>query len=149
MVDSRSKGQRGEYAVRDILREKTGFKWERIPSSGALAYLKGDLFIPDEQCSFLVEVKNYEDSPFTDKIFTNKSNYISAWWEKAVEQAGYKNQSPLVIFKYNRSKLFVITAIPPEKTNKYMFISWLGCYTLLLEDWLESETIQWLKPSKT
>jgi Holliday junction resolvase len=148
MIDSRSKGQRGEYAVRDILRTKTGFQWERIPASGALSYLKGDLFIPDHNCSFLVEVKNYEDSPFNDKIFTNKNNYIIAWWTKALEQAGYKSQKPLVIFKYNRSKLFVITDIKPVNTNKYMYIAWLECYALLLEEWLDSEEITWLKPSK-
>jgi hypothetical protein len=46
MVDSRAKGARGEYAVRDLLREYTDLQFERVPSSGALEYLKGDLYIP-------------------------------------------------------------------------------------------------------
>ena len=36
MVDSRAKGARGEYLVRDMLREATGLKFERVPASGAL-----------------------------------------------------------------------------------------------------------------
>ena len=33
MVDSRAKGARGEYLVRDMLREATGLKFERVPAS--------------------------------------------------------------------------------------------------------------------
>lgn len=146
-IDSRAKGARGEYAVRDLLRKHSGHTFERVPSSGALSYLKGDLFIPDAQSRFLIEVKNYEESPFTDKIFTNKSNYILKWWEKAVEQAGYKEQLPIVIFKYNRSKFFVLTSEKPIVTDQYMYICWLDCYALLLEEWLEKEEIEWLKAS--
>ena len=44
MVDSRAKGARGEYLVRDMLRAHTNLQFERVPSSGALEYLKGDLY---------------------------------------------------------------------------------------------------------
>lgn len=146
-VDSRAKGARGEYLVRDMLRKYSGLTFERVPASGALSYLKGDLFIPHEDCRFLIEVKNYEESAFNDKIFTNKSNNIVNWWHKAIEQAALRDQKPLVIFKYNRSKLFVITSIKPINSDRYMSINWLGCYTMLLEEWLESEKIEWLKTS--
>ena len=62
MVDSRAKGARGEYLVRDMLREYTGLKFERVPSSGALEYLKGDLYIPHEKNHYCIEVKNYSES---------------------------------------------------------------------------------------
>ena len=88
MVDSRAKGQRGEYLVRDLLRKHTGLQFERVPSSGALSYLKGDLYIPGNTKNlFCIEVKNYEKSPLTDKVFTNKTNYLVKWWEKLEEQA--------------------------------------------------------------
>jgi len=148
MVDSRAKGQRGEYLVRDTLRKYSNLTFERVPCSGALSYIKGDLFIPNEDCDFLIEVKNYEESPLTDKIFTNKSNYILAWWAKAVEQASLRDQKPLVIFKYNRSKLFVLTDIPPINTESHMYIKWLNCYVLLLEEWLQKEEITWLRNSR-
>lgn len=146
-INSRTKGQRGEYQVRDLLREHSGYQWERVPASGALSYLKGDLFIPDHESNLFVEVKNYEESHFSDKLLTNKSNYILTWWNKAIEQASYKEQEPIVIFKYNRSKFFVITKLEPKSTDRYFYLKWLGCYVLLLEEWLEGEDIKWLKTS--
>ena len=47
MVDSRAKGARGEYLVRDMLRSYTALKFERVPASGALEYLKGDIYVPN------------------------------------------------------------------------------------------------------
>ena len=138
MVDSRMKGARGEYLVRDLLRKHTNLQFERVPSSGALSYLKGDLYVPDAKNLFCIEVKNYESSPLTDKVFTNKTNYLVQWWDKIVSQASLKNQKPLLFFKYSRSKLFVVTDIFPEKTD-YMYISWLDCYIMLAEDWLQNE----------
>ena len=85
MVDSRAKGARGEYLVRDMLRNATGFQFERVPSSGALEYLKGDLYVPHAKNRFCIEVKNYENSPLSDKIFTApKTNNLIKWWTKSV-----------------------------------------------------------------
>lgn len=146
MVDSRMKGARGEYLVRDLLRKYTNLQFERVPSSGALSYLKGDLYVPDSKNLFCIEVKNYEKSPLTDKVFTNKTNYLVQWWEKIVLQAGLKNQQPLLFFKYSRSKLFVVTSILPSNTD-YMYISWLDCYVMLAEDWLENEKVEFIDGS--
>ena len=70
MVDSRAKGARGEYAVRDLLRLHTGLQFERVPMSGALEYLKGDLYVPNTSNRFCIEVKNYEKSALNDTLFT-------------------------------------------------------------------------------
>tara|TARA_R110000744_G_C19329058_1_gene558376 strand:- start:1093 stop:1536 length:444 start_codon:yes stop_codon:yes gene_type:complete len=144
MVDPRAKGQRGEYLVRDMLRDASGLQFERVPSSGALAYLKGDLYIPDANNAFCIEVKNYEKSPLSDKVFTNKTNYLLIWWEKIVKQAELKLQQPLLFFKYSRSKVFVVTDIKPENT-KHMHLSWLDCYVCLAEEWLENEKMEWTR----
>lgn len=143
MVDSRAKGARGEYAVRDLLREKTGHKFERVPSSGALSYLKGDLYVPNKRNHFCIEVKNYEKSPMSDKIFTNKTNHLIGWWTKIVEQATARDLSPLLFFKYTRSKVFVVAPEKPENT-RYTYISWLDCYVMLAEEWLDNETQEWI-----
>ena len=87
MTDSRAKGARGEYLVRDMLRRHTGLEFERIPSSGALHYLKGDLYVPHKHNLFCIEVKNYKDSHFNDKVFTSKSNQWIKWWSKLCKQA--------------------------------------------------------------
>jgi len=142
MVDSRAKGARGEYAVRDLLRAATGLQFERVPLSGALEYLKGDLYVPNTRNRFCIEVKNYEESPLTDKMFTQeKTNNLVKWWLKIKNQAFNAKQEPLLFFKYNRSKVFVCTEVKPEKLKKYLYISWLNCYTMLAEDWLKEENI--------
>ena len=77
MVDSRAKGARGEYLVRDLLRDHTNLQFERVPMSGALEYLKGDLYVPNERNHFCIEVKNYADSPLSDKILSQvKTNNL-------------------------------------------------------------------------
>lgn len=145
MVDSRAKGARGEYLVRDMLREYTNLQFERVPNSGALEYLKGDLYIPHEKNKFCIEVKNYADSPLTDKIFTApKTNNLIRWWNKLKVQAEQGNQEPLLFFKYNRSPVFVVTDSPPESTKQYVFICFLQCFVLLAEEWLEHENPEFL-----
>ena len=145
MVDSRAKGARGEYLVRDMLREHTGHQFERVPSSGALEYLKGDLYVPHAKNRYCIEVKNYESSPLSDKIFTApKTNNLIKWWTKLERQAESGNQKPLLFFKYNRSPVFVVTEQPPEETKQYMFICFLQCFILLAEEWLEKEKVEFL-----
>ena len=145
MVDSRAKGARGEYLVRDMLRNATGFQFERVPSSGALEYLKGDLYVPHAKNLFCIEVKNYENSPLSDKIFTApKTNNLIKWWKKLLIQAERGNQEPLLFFKYNRSPVFVVTGEPPEETKEYMFICFLQCFVLLAEEWLNKEKVEFI-----
>jgi len=146
MVDQRAKGARGEYKVRDLLRDKTGLKFERVPASGALPYLKGDLFIPPtDNCDFCIEIKNYKESAINDKILTNKSNNFVIWWNRIRVQAPQNDKKPLLFCKYDRSKIFVATEIKPLNTEKYMFIGSLKCYIIEAEEWLKMEKIEWLK----
>lgn len=145
MVDSRAKGARGEYLVRDMLRASTGLQFERVPNSGALEYLKGDLYVPNEKNRFCIEVKNYADSPLSDKIFTaQKTNNLVRWWKKVVQQAQGGNQEPLLFFKYNRSAVFVVTAIKPMSGIDYMYINWLDCYITIADVWLNEEKPEFL-----
>ena len=140
MVDGRAKGARGEYLVRDMLRDATDLQFERVPASGALEYLKGDLYVPHAKNRFCIEVKNYESSPLSDKIFTaKKTNNLIRWWIKLLQQAAGGNQEPLLFFKYNRSPVFVVTSLLPENTNEWLRIEWLDCYVLLAETWLKQE----------
>ena len=145
MVDSRAKGARGEYLVRDMLREATGLKFERVPASGALEYLKGDLYVPNQRNHYCIEVKNYKDSPLNDKILTaRRTNNLIKWWKKIVIQAAGGDQKPMLFFKYDRSKVFVVTAEHPENTDEYLYIGFLDCFVLLAEDWLKTEKVEWI-----
>ena len=137
MVDSRAKGARGEYLVRDLLRQYTDLQFERVPSSGALEYLKGDLYVPHE--------KNNSESPLTDKIFTApRTNNLIRWWNKVVQQAHQGNQEPLLFFKYNRSPIFVVTADKPENFSLWIDINFLNCHVMVAEEWLVNEKPEFL-----
>lgn len=145
-VDPRAKGARGEVIVKDLLVKHTGLPWARTPLSGALHIkhmMKGDLYLPNTANRFCIEVKNYAESHFNDKIFTSKTNNFVEWWTKVRKQAAECNQEPLLFFKYDRSKVFAATSIKPVNTNNYVDIRWLDCYTLLLEEWLGKEQIKW------
>lgn len=145
MVDSRAKGARGEYLVRDMLRQFTNLQFERVPASGALEYLKGDIYVPHAKNRFCIEVKNYESSPLSDKIFTaKKTNNLIRWWVKLLQQAAGGDQEPLLFFKYNRSPVFVVTSLEPENTTEWLRIEWLDCYVLLAEIWLQKEEVEFV-----
>jgi Holliday junction resolvase len=143
-VNPRQKGAACETVVRDLLRKHTGLAFERVPGSGAGA-IKGDVHIPLKKDRFCIEIKHYADSHWNDKIFTSKTNNIVVWWTKLLLQSKQTNKEPLLIWKYNRSKFYVCTAVKPVNTDNYVDIHWLGCYTLLLDEWLRKETINWLK----
>lgn len=142
MVNSRQKGKAGEKLVKEFLEEHTPYTFEFTPGSGN-GKIKGDLYIPRFQNNFIIEVKNYKDSPISDKILTNKSNDFVQWWLKARDQS-FPFQRPLVFFRYNRSKLFVATSIKPVDVTKRLDIPELNCYIMLAEEWIQKEKIEWL-----
>jgi hypothetical protein len=146
MIDSRAKGARGELKVRDTLRELTGLKWERTPGSGAYSQshgLKGDVYIPGNTNKYTVEVKSYEEDYLTSKILHNKSNKLLEWWEQAERQAAQNDNIPLLIFKYDRSKLFA--AFQPVLLENYkyncikLYINDMVIIVSLLEDFINYE----------
>ena len=137
MVDPRAKGAEGERQVRDLLRKHTKLEFQRVPMSGALDYMKGDIFLPNMHNNYCIEVKFYKDSHFNDKILTAlKSNVFIRWWEQTTEQAKKAGAKPALFFKYNRSKIFVAQRDVPENGLNYMYVSHLGCYVSLAHEWL-------------
>ena len=145
MVDPRAKGAEGERQVRDLLRKHTELEFQRVPMSGALDFMKGDIFLPNMHNNYCIEVKFYKDSHFSDKVLTaKKSNVFIHWWNQTIEQAKKAGAKPALFFKYNRSKIFVAQKDKPENGLDYMYVSFLGCYVSLAQDWLILE-----KPSFT
>ena len=145
MVDPRAKGAEGERQVRDLLRKHTELEFQRVPMSGALDFMKGDIFLPNMHNNYCIEVKFYKDSHFSDKVLTEKkSNVFIQWWNQTIEQAKKAGAKPALFFKYNRSKIFVAQKDKPENGLDYMYVSFLGCYVSLAQDWLILE-----KPSFT
>jgi hypothetical protein len=141
MVDSREKGARAETVVRDALRKATGLKWERVPGSGALNekhQLKGDLYLPGEKNLYAVEVKHYAEDHLTSAILTGKNPQLLEWWEQAVRQGIQVSKKPLLIFKFDRSKMFVAFEEMPTGNYRNIFVSINdhNFYVALLDDFL-------------
>lgn len=147
MVDPRAKGARGETQIRDALKQATGLKWERTPGSGALDpkhNLKGDLYIVNADNVYCVECKNYEEDHLTSKILTAKDPQLMVWWRQAVRQADQVSKKPLLIFKFNRSKIFVaFSDFPTTNFNKIIINDEL--FVALLDDWLRFEKPEFIK----
>ena len=144
MVDSRDKGARAEIAIRDLLRKYTSLKWERTPGSGALNEkhgLKGDLYVPNEKNLYCVEVKHYKDDHLTSALLTGKTPQLVEWWLQAIRQGLQVQKQPLLIYKYDRSKVFAAYEEMPTASYRYLFVSVCGVefYTALLEDYLQHE----------
>jgi Holliday junction resolvase len=110
MVDSREKGKRAEYQVRDLLRERTGLGWERVPGSGgfsAVHGLKGDIYLPDQECRHCIEVKHYKDDTVNSLLLKNPDNQLAKFWAQTVREADEINKEPLLIFKKDRGQWLV------------------------------------------
>ena len=111
MVDSRQKGARAESALVKLLKEDTDINWKRVPGSGALHQdhgLKGDVYVPNEKNYYAIEVKHYKDCQLTSKVLTDKSPMLLQWWEQAVRQGIQTDKKPILFFKHDRSKWFVM-----------------------------------------
>jgi hypothetical protein len=85
---------------------------------------------------------------FTHKIFTQKSNNLVVWWNKAIKQAQQMQQEPIILMKQNYSNWFVVTTRKPLKEKRYMHISWLGAYVMNAEKWLENEKLEFTNGDK-
>jgi hypothetical protein len=150
MVDSRAKGARTETVVRDLLRKYTKLTWERVPGSGALDpkhQLKGDLYVPGRTNIYCVEVKGYAEDHLTSAILTGKSPQLIQFWEQSVRQGLQVSKKPLLIFKFDRSKVFVaFNDMPHTEKYRWIFLNIDGheMYVALLEDWLQNEQPQFV-----
>lgn len=145
MVDSRQKGARAEADMVKKLSDHTGLNFKRIPMSGALDAahgLKGDIYIPNSLNIYCIEVKHYKDDHLTSKLLTDKTPQIIDWWEQTIREAAQVSRKPLLIFKFDRSKIFVaFKDMPSTDVYRWMFLNIDGYefYISKLDDWLNNE----------
>lgn len=143
-IDSRAKGAKGENDVAKVLKAHTKLDFLRVPLSGALDAkhgLKGDLYLLGGICRYCIEVKFYAEDHISSKILTDKIPKIQTWWEQCEREAKQINKIPLLIFKFNRSKMFVAFEDLPTQIYNYITI----CvndhvfHTAELNTWLKNE----------
>jgi hypothetical protein len=134
---SKTKGRSFEYVVRDLCTETFGTQFERVPLSGALAYLKGDVYPPwKPDFPWCIEAKHHKEVPWNN-VLTAKSSLLLSFWEQTVREAKVMKKYPLLIYKWDRSKLYACWNDDIEVPN-YVFIK-SGEYEFkmaLLDHWL-------------
>lgn len=142
---SAAKGSRMEYLIRDLLSEKTGVKWERVPMSGA-GTMKGDLYCPTNHYLYCFECKSFADSVIAENLLTAKSNNFYSWWDQATREAAQMNRKAALVFKKDRGKPLIAVVEDLPNINKFSLVSSLGetyvdVNIYLFEDWLEHKSI--------
>lgn len=136
---SKLKGSAFETKIKDILTKELKLKFERTPLSGSISYLKGDIWLPSDTKAFpyIIECKHYSELEFNN-LLTAKSTDILEFWRQALDAAKIMDKSPLVIFRWNRSKDFILwnTSLTLEHQVEYRVFEYqfkMG----LLTDWLK------------
>lgn len=137
---SKIKGSAYEAKIATLLSDEFNKEFRRVPLSGAIDYLKGDIWTPHDTAwwPYCIECKHYSDLEWNN-LLTAKTTDILNFWRQAVREAEVMNKKPLLIFRWNRSKDFV--AYNDEiVVDSYIEIKSFDCFfkVSLLDDWLKS-----------
>ena len=105
---SKVKGSAFEAKIAKILSQEFGREFRRVPLSGAIEYLKGDIWVPSDTSWFpyCIECKHYKEIQWNN-FLTSKTTNMYSFWEQTVREAEVMDKKPLLIFRWDRSKDFV------------------------------------------
>lgn len=150
-VDSREKGKRAEYQIRDTLRKYTGLEWERVPGSGAFGQshsLKGDVYLPPsigKMSKYCFEIKHYAEEKLNSNIFNVGESQLEKWWTQAAREGEQMNMRPALIFKKDRGQWLIaldsadpLTDVLMERTHMVVHKREMEVVIGLFEPWLNS-----------
>ena len=105
---SKIKGTAYEAKIKRYLNSHLDIEFERMPLSGAIEYLKGDLWTPHDTAAwpYCIECKHYKDIQWNN-LLTAKTTDLLQFWRQAEREAEVMKKKPLLIFRWNRSKDFI------------------------------------------
>lgn len=136
---SKIKGSSYEAKIRDILTKELKIEFKRMPLSGSLEYLKGDLWTPHDTAAwpYCIECKHYAEVNWNG-LLTAKSSDLLNFWRQAVREAEVMKKKPLVIYRWDRSKDYICWN-DSINLNIQITYSGFGCNFKmgLLQDWLD------------
>ena len=134
-INIKNKGNTFERQVAKILSDKLSLNFERTPSSGAIVggknYNKkqntfdqqsmnvfvGDVFCSNGEIKVAIECKSYKSSDNVQSLI-NGNSFIQKWYDEIVIDAAKVNKTPVLIFKFNRSKIFIASENLPASIVK-------------------------------
>lgn len=137
---SKIKGAAFEAKMVKLLSTELGLDFKRVPLSGAIEYLKGDIWLPSDTAGwqYCIEAKHYAELEWNN-FLTAKSTDILQFWIQAKEAAERMNKSPLLLFRWNRSKDFAGYSDFSISCPNYIEINSFGHHfrISLLSDWVD------------
>ena len=137
---SKIKGAAYEAKIKRYLNSHFDIEFERMPLSGSIEYLKGDIWTPHDTAAwpYCIECKHYKDIQWNN-LLTAKTTDLLNFWRQAVREAEVMRKEPLLIFRWNRSKDFVGWSDDVE-VNHYVEIKSFGCHFKVtqLDDWVKA-----------
>lgn len=146
---SKNKGRAFEYVVRDKFTDTFKSQFERVPLSGALSYLKGDVYAPWlPDFPWTIEAKHHKEVPWNN-VLTAKTSLLLEFWDQTTREALVMKRHPLLIYKWDRSKLFVAWNDDLVKVKDYVYMS-AGDRKFnmtLLDGWLVEAAKAYTKPN--
>ncbi len=146
---SKTKGRAFEYVVRDKCSDTFKSQFERVPLSGALTYLKGDVYAPWlPDFPWTIEAKHHKEVDWNN-ILTAKSNLLLEFWDQTTREAKVMNKLPLLVYKWDRSKIHCCWDDDRIKIDNYVFVQSANrkFYMGLFDDWLEVASKIYTKPN--
>ena len=135
---SKAKGTAYEQKIATRLSNEFDVEFRRVPLSGSIDYLKGDIWTPHDTAwwPYAIECKHYKDLQWNN-LLTSKTTDILNFWRQTVRESEVMKKKPLLIFRWNRSKDFV--AFDDDLVVPfYIEIKSFGCHFKVtkLDDWL-------------
>ena len=146
---SKNKGRAFEYVVRDKMTDTFKSQFERVPLSGALSYLKGDVYAPWlPDFPWTIEAKHHKEVDWNN-LLTAKSSLLLEFWDQTTREAMVMKKHPLLIYKWDRSKLYACWFDDKVKTKNFVHIrsGTREFYMALLDDWLFEASQVYTKPN--
>ena len=137
---SKIKGTAYGAKIKRYLNSHLDIEFERMPLSGAIEYLKGDLWTPHDTAAwpYCIECKHYKDIQWNN-LLTAKTTDLLQFWRQAEREAEVMKKKPLLIFRWNRSKDF-IGWNDDIVVDHYVEVKSFGCHFKItqLDDWIRA-----------
>lgn len=137
---SKIKGSAYEAKIRDLLTKELKIEFKRMPLSGAIEYLKGDLWTPHDTAAwpYCIECKHYAEVNWNGLLTATSSDLLN-FWRQAVREAEVMKKKPLVIYRWNRSKDYICWNDEIVLNNMISYTGFDCEFKMgLLQDWLEA-----------
>ena len=102
---SKIKGSAYEAKIRDLLTKELNIEFKRMPISGSIEYLKGDIWTPHDTAwwPYAIECKHYKEVNWNGLLTATSSDLLN-FWRQAQREAEVMKKKPLVIYRWNRAK---------------------------------------------